>query len=121
MEEARDVSLLCLRLSPRDSRSSISLHHLTVIGYLMREYGAAAEAGWQVLDARPTASLTHRWLAAALGQLGRAEEARSVMRRAEEVVAPLSFADYAREQGPWLEDAQHAHLLEGLRMSGWAG
>jgi adenylate cyclase len=121
MDEARNVSLLCLRLSPRDARSWISLHHLAVIGYLTRDYEAAAQADWQVLDARPTASLTHRWLAAALGRLGRTGDARAVMQRAEDVVASLSFADYAREQGSWLADAHHAHLLGGLRMAGWTG
>jgi adenylate cyclase len=121
LDEARDVSRLCLRLSPRDSRGWISHHHLTVIEYLSAAYEAAAEAGWRALDARPGASLPHRWLAAALGQLGRTGEAQTVIRRAEELIAPMSFDDYAREQGPWLTDARHTHLVEGLRLAGWSG
>jgi adenylate cyclase len=118
---AREVAQLCLRLSPRDSRSWISLHHLTVIDYMMRDYAASVEAGRRVLDARPSASLSHRWLAAALGQLGLVAEAEAVMRRAAELVAPLSFDEYARQQGRWLADAHYTHLLEGLRLAGWTG
>jgi adenylate cyclase len=120
-EEARDVCQLCLRLSPRDVRSWISLHHLTQIGYLTRDYEAAVQAGWRVLDARPTTVMPHRWLAAALGQLGRRTEAADVMRRATEMLAPLSFEEYAREKGPWMARKHSEHLLEGLRRAGWTG
>jgi tetratricopeptide (TPR) repeat protein len=121
LEEARDEAQYCLRLSPRDARSWITLHHLTLIYYLMHDYAAAAEMGWGVLDAKPTYVLPHRWLAAALGQLDRQAEAASVMRRAAELVAPLSFDEYARQRGPWLPREQLDHLHEGLRRAGWAG
>ena len=121
LEEALEVLHMCLRLSPRDTRAWISLHHLTVASYLTRDYAAAVEAGWRVLDARASASLSHRWLAAALGQLGRVSEARGVIQRARAVIAPLSFDEYVGEQGPWLADSHYAHLLEGLRLAGWAG
>jgi adenylate cyclase len=121
LEEARDVAQLCLRLSPRDVRSWISLHHLTTIGYLMRDYEAAAQAGLRCLDAKPTSVMPHRWLAAALGQLGRQTEAADVMRRATEMVAPRTFEEYARENGPWMAREHGEHLLEGLRRAGWKG
>jgi adenylate cyclase len=118
LEEAREMGNLCLRLSPRDTRSWISLHHLLLAGYLMRDYRFAVEVGSQVLDARPTASLPYRWLAAALAQMGRIDEARDVLRRAVAVVAPLAIEDYLRERGPWLTDAHYAHLLHGLELAG---
>ena len=121
LEEARDVAQYCLRLSPRDARSWISQHHLTVIGYLLRDYEATAEWGWSVLDAKPTFAMPHRWLAAALGQLGRQTEAASVMHRATALVAPLSFDEYARQKGPWLPQDHLDHLHEGLRRAGWTG
>jgi hypothetical protein len=84
----------------------------------MRDYRFAVEVGSQVLDARPTASLPYRWLAAALAQMGRIDEARDVLRRAVAVVAPLAIEDYLRERGPWLTDAHYAHLLHGLELAG---
>jgi adenylate cyclase len=121
MEEARDICQLCLRLSPRDVRSWISLHHLTMIGYLTRDYEAAVQAGLRVLDTKPTTVMPHRWLAAALGQLGRQTEAADVIRRATKMVAPWTFGEYARENGPWMAREQSDHLLEGLRRGGWTG
>jgi len=120
-EEAREVAQLCLRLSPRDVRSWISLHHLATIGYLTRDYEAAVQAGLRALDAKPASVMPLRWLAAALGQLGRQAEAAYVIRRATEMVAPRSFEEYARENGPWMAREHSDHLLEGLRRGGWTG
>jgi hypothetical protein len=36
-------------------------------------------------------------------------------------VAPRSFEEYARENGPWMAREQSDHLLEGLRRAGWPG
>jgi adenylate cyclase len=119
LEEAREVANLCLRLGPHDARSWISLHHLLLAGYLLGDYPFAVEVGSRLLDARPAASLPYRWLAAAFGQVGRIDEARSVLRRAVPVVAPLTIREYLNERGPWLTDAYYAHLSEGLRQAGW--
>jgi tetratricopeptide (TPR) repeat protein len=119
LEEAREVANLCLRLGPHDARSWISLHHLLLAGYLLGDYPFAVEVGSRLLDARPAASLPYRWLAAAFGQVGRIDEARSVLRRAVPVVAPLTIREYLNERGPWLTDAYYAHLSAGLRQAGW--
>ena len=119
VEEARDVLLSCLRLCPRGSRNWLSLHQLTAIHYLNRDYESAAAAGLSVLDARPLA-VPHRWLIAALGQLGRVSEAREVMRSAAEFVG-MPFDDYARLKAAAVNQDYHEHLLEGLRLAGWKG
>jgi tetratricopeptide (TPR) repeat protein len=121
LEEAREVAELCLRLSPHDARGWISLHHLQLAGYLMGDYPFAAEIGARLLDARPAASLTYRWLAAAFGQMGRIDEAQAVLQRAVAVVAPLSIEHYLNDRGPWMPEPFHAHLMEGLRLAGWTG
>src|SRR6185503_10768637 len=94
MTESRDALLLCLRLCPRGSRNWMALHQLTAIHYLLGDYEAAVAAGMRVRDARPSA-VAHRWLIAALGQLGRIDEARAVMRTATELLK-MPFGDYAR-------------------------
>jgi TolB-like protein len=121
LEEAREEGDLCVRLSPHDPRSWMSQHHLLMATYLMRDYVSAVEAGLRVLDAHPAASLAYRWIAAALAQMGRIDEARAVLRRAVAVVAPLPIEDFLRERGAWFTDAFYVHLQEGLCLAGWTG
>ena len=119
MEESRDATLSCLRLCPRGSRNWLTLHQLVAVYYLLGDYEEAVSAGLRVLDARPLA-VPHRWLIAALGQLGRVEEARAIMVSAAKIVG-MPFDDYARLKAASVPDRHHAHLLEGLRLAGWAG
>jgi TolB-like protein len=119
MVESRDATLSCLRLCPRGSRNWFTLHQLVAIHYLLGDYQDAVSAGLRVLDARPLA-VPHRWLIAALGQLGRVDEARAIMDSAAKIVG-MPFDDYARLKAAAVPDRHHAHLLEGLRLAGWAG
>jgi adenylate cyclase len=63
---------------------------------------------------------TYRWLAAALGQLARSEEAREALEKAS-AIAPASFDFYVRQPAPRMRPEDHAHMLEGLRKAGWRG
>jgi len=63
---------------------------------------------------------TYRWLAAALGQLGRTEEAREALDKAVAVV-PGALETNDRGRVPWMRPEDHAHMLEGLRKAGWRG
>lgn len=119
MEESRDATLSCLRLCPRGSRNWLTLHQLVAIHYLLGDYNAAASAGLRVLDARPMA-VPHRWLIAALGQLGRIVEAQTIMQAAEQYIG-MKFDDYARLKAASVPEHYHTHLLEGLRRAGWQG
>jgi tetratricopeptide (TPR) repeat protein len=121
LEEAREEGNLCVRLSPHDPRSWMSQHHLLMATYLLRDYASAVEAGLRVLDAHPAASLAYRWIAAALAQLGRIDEAQAVLRRVVAVVVPLPIEDFLREREPWFTDAFYAHLQEGLCLARWTG
>jgi adenylate cyclase len=62
----------------------------------------------------------YRWLAAALGQLGRSAEAKEALEKAM-VVGPVSFDMYVRQRVPWHRPEDYAHTLEGLRKVGWQG
>ena len=61
---------------------------------------------------------TYRWVAAALGQLGRLEDAKAALEKAI-AVAPVSFDAFVRRRVPWHRPEDHAHMLEGLRKAGW--
>jgi adenylate cyclase len=62
--------------------------------------------------------LPWRWLAAALGQLGRREKAKEALATAIAMV-PGSFDLYVRGRVPWMRPEHHANVLEGLRKAGW--
>jgi len=81
------------------------------------EYQAAVEAAKRAIHSDPNFPSPYRWLAAALGQLGRVAEAKEVLEKAI-AVGPASFDMYVRRRVPWHRPEDHAHMLEGLRKAG---
>jgi adenylate cyclase len=57
-------------------------------------------------------------MAAALGQLGRVDEARFALDQAIAVSAG-SFALRIGRRLPWFCETDHQHMLDGLRKAGW--
>jgi adenylate cyclase len=107
-----------IRLDPRDPRSGVSVNQVVLSLYFAREYEAAIEAAKRVIHSYPDHPLVYRWLAAALGQVGRIEEAREALAKAV-AISPASFDLYVRRRVPWHRPEDHAHTLEGLRKAGW--
>jgi adenylate cyclase len=106
-----------IRLDPHDPRSATRLYQIAMGLYYSGEYEAAVNAALRVIRAFPTHPPPPRLLAAALGQLGRTEEAKQALRKAIEL-APGAFAP-GRKRMPWVRPEDHAHMLEGLRKAGW--
>ena len=93
----------------------------TALGlYFSREYVAAVESAKRAIRSYPDFPNTYRWLAAALGQLGRTEEAKEALEKAISI-APGSFDMYVRGRVPWMRPEDHAHMIQGLRKAGWKG
>jgi adenylate cyclase len=88
--------------------------------YFSREYAAAVEVAKRAIRSYPDFPQPYRWLAAALGQLGRTEEAKEALEKAIAIV-PASFEMYVRGRVPWMRAEDHTHMLEGLRKAGWRG
>ncbi len=105
----------CIRLDPR--RSAVRLNQIALGLYLSREYEAAVGAAKRTIRLYPDYPNTYRWLAAALGQLGRFEEAKVALEKAI-AIAPPAFDMYLRRCPPWIRPEDHAHMLEGLRKAG---
>jgi adenylate cyclase len=116
-KEGLDALEKYLRLDPRDPSIGVQLLQVAVGHYFCREYEAAVEAAKRVIRSYPDYPLPYRWLAAALGQLGRGDEARQAL----EKVTPASLDMYVRNRVPWMRPEDHAHMLEGLRKAGWPG
>jgi adenylate cyclase len=116
--EAREPFGMALRLNPRDTFGAIASMNLAVCEYFERNYETAAEVAERTVRAYPTVPYTYRWLAAALGQLGRIEEAQTALRKALDV-SSASFGFFTGNRPPWSSAENHNHLLEGLRKAGW--
>jgi tetratricopeptide (TPR) repeat protein len=86
--------------------------------YLCHDYEAAIAAAKRAIRAYPEWPNAYRWLAAALGQVGRIEEAKEALEKAI-AVAPAAFEMYVRQRVPWHRPEDYTHMLDGLRKAGW--
>ena len=107
-----------IRLDPHDPKLANRLNNLALGYYFSRDYEAAVEAAKRAVRSNPEYPLPYRWLAAALGQLGRTVEAREALEEAI-AIAPATFDMYVRRRMPWHRPEDYAHMLEGLRKAGW--
>jgi adenylate cyclase len=107
-----------IRLDPHGSQVAVKMNQMTIAQYYSGDYDAAVEIAKQVIQSYPDYPLTYRWMAAALAQLGRTEQAREALEKAI-TVAPASFDMYVRKRPPWMRPEDHAHMLDGLRKAGW--
>jgi len=105
-------------LDPRGPRRVIRLNQIALGLYFCREYEAAAEMARDIIRENPDYPHSYRWLAAALGQLGRLDEAKQVLDKAI-AVAPAAFDMFVRKGVPWIRPEDHAHMVEGLQKAGW--
>ena len=96
------------------------MNQIALALYRSGEYKAAVDTANRAIRSYPNYPNTYCWLAAALGQLGRIEEAKQALEKAI-AIAPASFDMYVRERAPWRPPEDHAHMLEGLRKAGWEG
>jgi adenylate cyclase len=108
-----------IRLDPRHPFVAVCLFWVAIGHYFCREYDLAVEAAKRVIRSYPSYSPVYRWLAAALGQLGRTAEAKDTLEKAI-AVAPASFDVFVRNRVPWCRPEDHAHMVEGVRKAGWS-
>ena len=107
-----------IRLDPRAPGSEVRLNQMALGFYFAREYAAAVETAKRAIRSYPDFAHPYRWLAAALGQLSRTEEAKEALEKAIAIV-PALFERNVRQRVPWMRPEDHAHMLEGLRKAGW--
>jgi adenylate cyclase len=115
-----DALETCIRLDPRDPFMAVRLLHIACGLYFAREYEGVIEAAKRLIRSYPDFPMIYRWPAAALGQLGRAAEAKEWLEKAVSY-APAAFNMYIHNRVPWFRAEDHAHLVEGLRKAGWEG
>ena len=118
--EAIDAVRQGLRHDPYDPFRFVRLAHIGTGHYFLREYNAAVEAMRETIRSYPDHPWAYRWLAAALGQLGRVGEAQEQLQKVI-AIAPKSFDMFVRHRAPWVRPEDYEHMLEGLRKAGWEG
>ena len=110
----------CIWLDPRAPSLVNRLNQVALAHYFCRDYEATVEATKRAIRSFPDFPSPYRWLAAALGELGRTAEAKEALEKAI-TVSPASFDFQVRERPPWFRPEDHAHMLDGLRKAGRQG
>ena len=116
-EEGRQAIQRYLRLSPSDPARPIRLSQIAASQYLDENYASAVLTARQIVRQYPKHPLAYRWLAAALGQLGRAAEAEQALQSLL-TLSPSSLDMYVRQR-PQYCNIEYAPMLAGLRKAGW--
>jgi adenylate cyclase len=117
-EEGIEALAKCIRLDPHDPDLVTRLAQIAMARYLAGEYEAAIEAAKRAIRLYPHHAMAYRWLAAALGQTGRLDEAKEALEKTISL-APASFDTLVRRRVPWMRPEDYAHEIEGLRKAGW--
>jgi len=116
--EALEAISAGLRHDPYAPQGYFPRSQVVMAHYFLREYDNAVDAARAVLRSYPGHPWVNIWLAAALGQLDRPDEAREALNKA---MALRTFELSARRRPPYTRPEDHAHKLEGLRKAGWEG
>ena len=117
-KEGLKAMAIAARLDPRSPIWAWEMDRVAVGHYFASEYEAAVAEARRVIRARPDFPHVYRWLAAALGQLGRATEAEQALERLR-AIAPASLDLVVRNRAPYHRPEDYEHMLEGLRKAGW--
>ncbi len=88
--------------------------------YFSGKYDAAVEAAKRAIRSYPDFPNAYRWLAAALGQMGRTAEAKEALEQAI-AIAPGSFDMYVRGRVPWMRPEDHATCSTACERQGCWG
>ena len=117
LSEALESLGKAMRASPHDPLMWGWMLFVTNSNYFGRDYQAALDAAGRLIRFRPDKSQGYRWKAAALGQLGRIDEAKIALKQAI-ALSPANFYLHVRKCPPWLRSEDHALMLVGLHKAG---
>jgi adenylate cyclase len=120
--EGRDVLSTALRLDPRGPTGIAAMIHSLIAFYLEGDYAAAVAMARRVIRTYPASPRPYPLLAAALGQLGQFDEARTALNKATDPTSSSYFNFITRSRPPhYHRPEDYEHLLDGLRKAGWQG
>jgi adenylate cyclase len=118
--DGRVDAFTSLRLNPRDPISGFTESLIAASYYLEGNYEASLETIGRCMVQYPEFARVRRYLVAALGQLGRREEAATALSELL-AIAPHLPDMLIRNRPSYLRPEDHEHILDGLRKAGWQG
>ena len=118
--DGRETILYGIRLDPRLGSNPSVRSIIAMSYYFEQDYESTVVETARLIADHPDHPWAYRWRAAALGQLGRIDEARAALNKAIGA-APDAFRLFAEQRMPWMRQAVYDHMLEGLRKAGWQG
>jgi Flp pilus assembly protein TadD len=118
--EGRKEALMSLRLNPRDPGSAMAASNVTGSYFVEGNYTATVDSARRYLAEYPAHHVPRRHLVAALGLLGRHEEAEAALREWL-AVAPGLIDMVVGNRPPYTRPEDHAFVVEGMRKAGWKG
>lgn len=119
LEEARRRLRRALALLPRNPHAFFTEAGLATVEMLLGHYEAALAIGRGVLQLQPRFTAALRAQIAALGHLGRAEEARPLVRALLDLDPGFTVLRF-RAAAPYVRRRDIDHFLRGLRAAGVA-
>ena len=117
LETARRHLKRALALLPRNPHAFFTEAGLATVEMLLGNFEAALEVGRAVLQLQPRFTAALRAQIAALGHLGRAEEARTLVRAMLELDPGFTIPRF-RQAAPYVRRRDMDHFLRGLRLAG---
>jgi tetratricopeptide (TPR) repeat protein len=105
------------QLSPLDPHAFIFDGFFTVIHLLKRDYESAVATGRAVTQMNPSLSAGFKPYLAALGHLGRSQEAAVVLRRLATIEPDFTVERFVAT-APFERKSDRDHFAEGLRLAG---
>jgi adenylate cyclase len=118
-EQATDPFQRAMRLSPHEPLTFYFCYYFALAEYHQGHCEEAAKIARMGIGMRPNHRL-YRVLAASYGQLGRAEEAGAALAELRRLM-PKDAERLWEAIDPYLDPADRAEFLEGLRKAGWSG
>ena len=116
-EEAERRNNRYKALSPLDPHAFFYDGFFTVIHLMKRDYNAAVTVGRAVTQLNPSLSAGYKPYLAALGHLGRQQEAAAVLKRLLSIEPDFTVDNFMRTS-PMERQAERDHFAQGLRLAG---
>jgi DNA-binding SARP family transcriptional activator/TolB-like protein len=116
-EEAERRNNRYKKLSPLDPHAFFFDAFFILIHLMKRDYESAVAIGRSVTEMNPSFSATYKPYLAALGQLGRSQEA-SVVRRRLLAIEPDFTIEHFVATSPLERESDREHYAQGLRLAG---
>jgi tetratricopeptide (TPR) repeat protein len=116
--EGLESARRAIRLSPYDPRLGLWLTTVALAQYFLGDYAEASQLGQQAVALIPDNPVAHRFTAASLAQLGKADEAAPFVAAIRQSSSPTIETIRQAVSHLYRDPRMIEHMLDGLRKAG---